>query len=138
MGSLGRLNQYLKDAKDTPFAWGKHDCFTFTNGAFREMHGKGWGDDLADKYMGDFNMPFKRDKLREVFGYRTFEAAVDDRLVRLGRFPPRGSLVTTKHSQRWSIGVAMGISVGSSAAFLSKEGVMYLPIELIDKAWGLK
>lgn len=138
MGSSAKLNKYLKDVKETPFAWGEHDCFTFTNNAFKEMHGEGWGDDLAGKYLGNLNMPYRRDKLRVIFGYRTFEDAVDDRLERLSSVPPRGSLVTTKHSQRWSIGVAMGISVGTSAAFLSKKGVMYLPIELIDKAWGLK
>jgi hypothetical protein len=35
----------------------------------------------------------------------------------------------------WYVGAAMGIAVGSSAAFLSTDGVVYLPIETIDNAW---
>jgi hypothetical protein len=33
------------------------------------------------------------------------------------------------------LGVGFGISVGSSAAFLSEQGVVYYPIEYIDSAW---
>ena len=132
---LERLNDYLKSVQDEPFAWGRHDCLTFTNTAFRVMHGKGWGDDLLGRYMTDRGRPMGRDQLRVEFGYWSFEAAVDDRLTRIGYVPPRGALVTTKHSQRWAIGVAMGISVGASAVFLSKQGLLYLPIEMIDKAW---
>jgi hypothetical protein len=135
MGPQERLNDYLKSVQDEPFAWGRHDCLTFTNTAFRVMHGKGWGDDLLGRYMTDRGRPMGRDQLRVEFGYWSFEAAVDDRLTRIGYVPPRGALVTTKHSQRWAIGVAMGISVGASAVFLSKQGLLYLPIEMIDKAW---
>ena len=135
MGPQERLNDYLKSVQDEPFVWGRHDCLTFTNTAFRVMHGKGWGDDLLGRYMTDRGRPMGRDQLRVEFGYWSFEAAVDDRLTRIGYVPPRGALVTTKHSQRWAIGVAMGISVGASAVFLSKQGLLYLPIEMIDKAW---
>jgi hypothetical protein len=135
MGPQERLNDYLKSVQDEPFAWGHHDCLTFTNTAFRVMHGTGWGDDLLGRYMTDRGRPMGRDQLRVEFGYWSFEAAVDDRLTRIGYVPPRGALVTTKHSQRWAIGVAMGISVGASAVFLSKQGLLYLPIEMIDKAW---
>ena len=135
MGPQERLNDYLKSVQGEPFAWGRHDCLTFTNTAFRVMHGKGWGDDLLGRYMTDRGRPMGRDQLRVEFGYWSFEAAVDDRLTRIGYVPPRGALVTTKHSQRWAIGVAMGISVGASAVFLSKQGLLYLPIEMIDKAW---
>lgn len=135
MGIPERLNAYLKSVKNSSFAWGQHDCLTFTNGAFVAMHGAGWADDLVGRYLGHNDMPLRRDELKKVFGYRTFEAAVDDRLERIDYVPPRGALVTTKHSQRWAIGVAMGISVGSNGVFLSKQGLLYLPIELIDKAW---
>jgi len=138
MGPTDRLNDYLKTVRDTPFEWGKHDCFTFTNTAFKEMYGEGWGEDLSGRYMSNKGVPLRRDALKKAFGYKTFEAAVDDRLVPYEGVPPRGSLVTTKHAQRWVIGVAMGISVGTSAVFLSKEGLLSLPIEMIDRAWTRK
>jgi len=136
MGTQERLNTYLKSVSHEPFKWGQHDCLTFTNSAFRAMYGEGWGDDLLGRYMGPDGSPISRkNDLRKTFGYTTFDAAVDDRLTRIEYVPPRGALVTTTHSQRWVIGVAMGISVGTSAVFLSKQGLLYLPIELIDKAW---
>jgi hypothetical protein len=136
MGTQERLNAYLKSVRNEPFKWGHHDCLTFTNSAFRAMYGAGWADDMLGRYMGPDGAPIgRRNDLRRIFGYTTFDTAVDDRLTRIGYVPPRGALVTTTHSQRWVIGVAMGISVGASAVFLSKQGLLYLPIELIDKAW---
>ena len=31
MGPRERLNEYLKRVKGKPFAWGSHDCLTFTS-----------------------------------------------------------------------------------------------------------
>jgi hypothetical protein len=136
MGTQERLNNYLNSVRNEPFAWGHHDCLTFTNNAFKAMHGSGWADDLLGRYTDHDGAPIgRRNDLRRIFGYTKFDDAVDERLTRIGYVPPRGALVTTKHSQRWVIGVAMGISVGASAVFLSKQGLLYLPIELIDMAW---
>ena len=135
MGTQERLNTYLKSVRHEPFKWGHHDCLTFTNNAFKAMYGKGWGDDLLGRYTDANGVALRRDALRREYGRTRFEDVVDERLTRIDYVPPRGALVTTKHSQRWSIGVAMGISVGTSGVFLSKQGLLYLPIELIDKAW---
>ena len=129
-----KLAGYLKSVRDIPFKWGEHDCLIFTNQAFREMCGEGWAEDWLGRYMRD-GLPLKRKELQVEFGYRTFTEAVDKRLQRIGGVPPRGSLVTTKKARRWAIGNAMGISVGIKAAFLSKHGIVYHPIETIDKAW---
>ena len=40
MGKV-ELNSYLDKMIGIPFEWGVHDCFTFTNGAFRAMYGVG-------------------------------------------------------------------------------------------------
>ena len=135
MGTQERLNAYLKAVRHEPFKWGHHDCLTFTNNAFKAMHGAGWGDDLLGRYMDVKGVPLRRDALRREFGHRRFDSAADERLTRINYVPPRGALVTTKHSQRWVIGVAMGISAGTYGVFLSKQGLLYLPIELIDNAW---
>lgn len=119
---------------DTPFRWGEHDCLTFTNAAWREMHGHGWADDWLGRYM-DGDRAFTRRELQEEFGFDTFTQAVDSRLQRVDHVPPRGALVTTRRARRWSIGGALGISVGIKAAFVSAHGITYHPIEMIDKAW---
>jgi hypothetical protein len=131
---ISKLPAYLKSVQNKPFKWGEHDCLIFTNQAFREMCGEGWAEDWLGRYMRD-GFPLKRKELQDEFGYRTFTEAVDKRLQRIEGVPPRGSLVTTKKARRWVIGSAMGISVGLKAAFVSKHGLVYHPIETIDKAW---
>jgi hypothetical protein len=135
--SISALHTYLREIADMPFKWGEHDCFIFTNTAFRRMYGEGWADDWANRYLAGDRMPFKRAILQSEYGFETFEDAVDTRLKRVENVPPRGALVTTSEGvpRTWYVGVAMGIAVGSSAAFLSNDGVVYLPIETIDNAW---
>jgi hypothetical protein len=137
---IKQLNAYLREVANVPFKWGEHDCFIFTNTAFHRMYGQGWADEWLDNYLGGDGYPLKKTKLQEKFGFNTFEEAADTRLIRHKGIPPRGALVTTTTdvSRKWYIGAAMGLSVGSSAAFLSTEGVVYLPIEIINNAWVIK
>jgi len=134
MGQRESLNDYLKSVKDKSFEWGKHDCLTFTNNAFRAMYGEGWADDWLGRYMEGSRI-FRRDELRKEFGFSTFTCAVDNKLSRINHIPPLGALITTKKAQRWVIGVAMGICTGTKAVFLSKEGMLYLPLDYIHQAW---
>lgn len=132
--SVDNLPDYLKSVSDVPFKWGEHDCLIFTNDAWKEMYGYGWADDWLGRYMAN-GQPMKRKQLQEEFGFETFTKAVDSKLTRIEGIPPRGSLVTTKRARRWAIGNALGISVGLKGAFLSSNGVVYLPVEEFDKAW---
>jgi len=128
------LNAYLKANKAKPFAWGNHDCLTFTNCAYRAMYGEGWADDWLGRYI-DGTRLLKVSELQAEFGYTLFYDAVDDRLQRVKHVPPLGALLTTKKARRWAIGAAMGICVGTKGAFLNKSGVLYLPLDDIDAAW---
>jgi hypothetical protein len=134
MGQRESLNDYLKSVKDKSFEWGKHDCLTFTNNAFKAMYGEGWADDWLGRYMEGSRI-FCRDELRKEFGFSTFTCAVDNKLSRINHIPPLGALITTKKSQRWVIGVAMGICTGTKAVFLSNKGMLYLPLDYIHQAW---
>jgi len=133
MGTQERLTSYIKAVSDTPFVWGEHDCLTFTNGAYRAMYGAGWADDWLGRYMID-GRPMRRRELITEFGCSSLEAAIDKRMDRVS-FPPRGALVTTKQQQKWVTGVALGICVGTRGVFLGKQGVIYMPLEHIEKAW---
>ena len=134
MAARERLNRYLNDMRCKPFSWGQHDCLTFTNDAFHAMYGRGWADDWLGRYM-EGNRVFSRKELIKEFGYSDFTKAVDKKLQRVDNIPPLGALVTTKESQRWIIGVAMGICTGTKAVFLSKEGLLFLPVGYIHQAW---
>ena len=134
MGQRESLNTYLKSVKDKKFQWGAHDCLTFTNDAFHAMYGEGWADDWLGRYMTGSKL-LRSKELKKEFGFSKFSDAVDRKLSRIDYVPPLGALITTKEAQRWIIGVAMGICTGSKAVFLSKEGVLYLPLDVIHQAW---
>ena len=134
MGQRESLNNYLKSVSDKPFAWGVHDCLTFTNSAYVAMYGEGWADDWLGRYMDGTRVLNKRE-LKAEFRQSVFERAVDLKLCRVHHVPPLGALVTTKEARRWSIGVAMGICTGTKAVFLSKKSLLFLPLEAIKDAW---
>ena len=134
MGTRESLNAYLKQVRDIPFEWGSHDCLTFTNNAFHAMYGEGWADDWLGRYMVD-GRPMRKSQLKREFKFSSFTDAVDDKLHRIDYIPPLGSLITTKQAQRWVTGVAMGICTGTKCVFLSKRGVLYLPLDAIEQAW---
>lgn len=136
MGAHESLTAYLKSVSDTPFRWGTHDCLIFSNAAFRAFHGHGWSEDWLGRYMRD-GRPLSRAALRKEYGWETLEAAVDARLRRITTFPPAGALVTTRAVQQGSfyLGQAFGIATGRHAAFVGGDGVLYLPVDTIHRAW---
>ena len=137
MGPRQRLNSYLREVRSKPFRWGEHDCLIFSNAAFAAYHGKGYADDLIGKYMqGDD--PVLPSRLRDRFKADSFDEVVERRLRRVEHVPPRGAVVATKRAERWLIGYALGICVGTKAAFLSRDGVIYLPLDDVDRSWVLQ
>jgi hypothetical protein len=134
MGQSKRLNDYLRAVRSEPFCWGRHDCLTFSNAAFKAYHGFGYADDWVGEYMSGSD-PILPSMMRAKFGAQTFDEAVERKLQEVDHIPPRGALVATKRAERWLIGYALGICVGTKAAFLSRAGVVYYPLDDIDKAW---
>jgi len=133
MGPQERLTAYIRAIEGKSFEWGRHDCLTFTNGAYRAMHGVGWADDWLDRYMIS-GRPMRRRELMSEFGWPSLEAAIDAKMNRV-QFPPRGALVATDQAQRWVTGAALGICVGTRGVFLAKTGVIYLTLDAIKSAW---
>jgi hypothetical protein len=134
MGSSHRLNDYIRSVRGKPFKWGHHDCLIFSNDAFKAFHGFGYADDWVGEYMAGDD-PMLPSRLRDRFKAQTFDEAIEKRLDPIGYTPPRGALVATKQIERWLIGYALGVCVGTKAAFLSRAGVIYSPLDEIDKAW---
>lgn len=100
------------------------------------MHGEGWADDLLHRYMNGGKL-LTRSQIKQEYGYQTVDEMLGDRLTQVYNVPPRGALVIGGAGivEAGYLGVGFGISVGSSAAFLSASGVVYSPIETIDSAW---
>lgn len=136
MGSSRSLNEYIDSVRFKEFKWGEHDCFIFTNTAFKKFHGFGYADDWEGLYLEE-GKPVKLKDLRVRFGSYDFDEAIGSKLKLIDYIPPKGSLVATKRAERWAAGYALGISLGLKAAFLSKGGLIFTPIEEIDRAWVL-
>ena len=134
MGPEKRLNSYIRQVRSEPFHWGGHDCLTFSNTAFKLYHGFGYADDWLGEYM-DGDDPILPSKMRAKFGAQTFDEAIALRLQEVSHVTPRGALLATRKAERWLIGYALGICVGTKAAFLSRGGVVYSPLDEIDRAW---
>jgi len=137
--SVKALNAFLREVKDRPFEWGAWDCLIFTNEAFRRMHGAGWADDWIGRYITQGGL-LTRHQLRIEYGHQTIEDALCERLSRAYSVPPRGALVVggSDAVEAGYLGVGFGIAVGTSAAFLSRLGVVYCPIETATSAWVIK
>jgi len=130
------LNEFLREVADRPFEWGVWDCLTFTNEAFRRMHGAGWADDWVGRYIAPDGL-LTRSQLRMEYGHQNIEDALAERLTRSYGVPPRGALVVGGKDvvEAGYLGVGFGISVGTRAAFLSRGGVVYSDIEMIESGW---
>jgi hypothetical protein len=137
MGPSQRLNSYIRSVRSEPFRWGHHDCLIFSNTAFKHYHGFGYADDWLGRYMDGSN-PLLPSKLRREFGADSFDEAIADKMQEISYTPPKGSLIATLRAERWAVGYSLGICVGIKGAFLSRGGIVYLPLDDIEKAWVTK
>lgn len=129
-----QLNEYLRQQRGKCFQLGTHDCFTFTNGAWRAMHGVGYADQIIGKY-SDLGPKGFKNLLLDAFGYDDIVDCFDAHMTRVDDLPPRGAIVMTSKSARWYTGRALGISAGTKAVFLSDADMVYMPVTEIEGAW---
>lgn len=134
MGPGKRLNDYIRSVRSEPFRWGHHDCLIFSNDAFKAFHGFGYADDWLGRYMDGAN-PLIPSKLKQEFKADSFDDAIADKMQEISYTPPKGSLVATLRAERWAVGYSLGICVGIKGAFLSRGGIIYMPLDYIEKAW---
>lgn len=134
MGQVDLLIEYVKAQRGKPFALGEHDCFTFTNGAWRAMHGHGYADQFVGRYAGLGKKAFAK-LMWECFNTSDLIKALDAGLHRVETFPPKGALVASKNARPYFTGYALGLAMGVNAVFLGDDDMIYLPISEIEGAW---
>lgn len=133
MGAQG-LNEYLASQYGKSFQLGVHDCFTFTNAAWRATRGSGYADDFIGKYVGLGRKGFAR-LMISTWGTPDIIKAFDMNLNRIKGFPPRGSLVAMRSNRPVVTGHALGICCGVTSVFLGDLNMVHLPTEDIEGAW---
>lgn len=134
---MARLTAHLEAVARVPFAWGRHDCLTFTNAARTALHGRPWAADLEGCYLTPRGRVRRPSAIRRAAGAETLRAALDARLRAVPHVPPRGAVVLTEAhvDPRWPGRQALGIAFGREAAFVGPEGLLWLPLDAIVGAW---
>jgi len=130
---------YIDSVRDRPFAWGSHDCLTFTNTSSIMLTGKGYADDWIGAYKDVRSAVRWYIGLLDEQGFGDIVEAVDNRLERIKCIaPPFGSLVGRRHETAHNVTeVVFGISVSKKVAFVEEQGLVFLSVDKDDIFWSL-
>jgi hypothetical protein len=117
------LADYLRSNQATPFAWGSHDCCTFTAGAVEAIT----GEDKMPEFRGSYNTALGAAR---ALGDKTLEDILDTKFdeIPIG-FAQRGDIAL--------MGDAIGVVDGGFAYFVGEEGLEKINRKEWDKAWGV-
>lgn len=124
------LAQKVREARDTPFVWGEHDCALFAADTVLAMT----GEDFAEQFRGTYSTALGAEKaLRKagfdsLWAYAThcFGTPLQDTLT-----ARRGDLVLVETTN----GPALSICFGPSAAAAGADGLVFLPTSHWVSAW---
>ena len=131
---MSKLDDYLEQNRCKKFQIGIHDCFTFTNEWWKLNTGKGFADVLEGQYSGH-KIKTYREMLEQHFGVSDVYSALDKLLTRREGFAHRGDIVAIDREESNFTGVAMGICVGATSAFVAPHGLLFLDTDTVKGAW---
>lgn len=120
-----QLDAAVGEARRTPFAWGVHDCVSFTAGWFKAMTGR----DVYAPFRGQYDTETGALKLMAANGVRDMAAAgaflFGDPVppARLGR----GDIVLADG--------ALGLCLGAGGVFLGPFGLLFLRRDKFLTGW---
>lgn len=116
-----RLSAYIAEKRSEPFAWGQHDCCTFSAGAVEAIT----GTDPMPEFRGKYDTALGSVR---VLGGKTLAEVLDDKFepVPIG-FAQRGDLAMFDN--------CVGVVAGDYGWFVSEDGLERVKRPLWDKAW---
>lgn len=122
----GLLDGYVQQARILPFAWGTHDCVTFTTSWHRLMTGR----DVFEPFRGKYASEDEAFEVMHTRGVRTMDEA-GDYLFGASRerleFTQRGDIVLAQG--------ALGLCLGARVAMLTVEGMGFLYFSKVEMSW---
>lgn len=125
------LAELVEAYRDTPFAWGVHDCCMWAARVVQAQR----GDDPAAQWRGTYRTAREARALIE----REF-GSMEQIPAKLGfeEVPvlscQRGWLAAAKFPRR---GVALGVCLGTKAAFAGRFGLLFVPMSEVTRAWKI-
>lgn len=123
-----RLARMIAAGSDRAFAWGVHDCATWSADVVADLTG---APSMADAWRGRYGTARGADLLIAGMGFASLAAAVTARLgppLPGPRFAQRGDVLLHQDG-------AIGICVGAGGAFVGADGLAVRPIADCQAAW---
>lgn len=124
------LTAVVEHHRDTPFAWGVHDCCLWSASAVHAQTGR----DPAEAFRGTYhNRTEARALIARDFGgdIENIPAAVG--LVEIPLLQVRRGDVVSAYFKGY--GVSLGVCIGTKAAFAGRTGMVFIPMERCRRAW---
>lgn len=109
-----------------PFKWGENDCCLFAADCLIEIY----GIDFAEEFRGYKTAAGAYKRLAKAGGLYAvldskFGPAINPKLAK------RGAVVSFYVGKE----LALGVHIGDKIAAVSEKGLIFLPMEVVDKAW---
>lgn len=119
-----RLAAYLEPLRARPFAWGLHDCCTFTAGAVEAMTGV----DPMPEFRGRYRTAIGSARALRKFGAGTLEATLDTKFERVAAtLCHRGDIVM--------VGGLLGVGWGGFMFAVGQEGEREGIVHIERSSW---
>lgn len=119
------LDAVIEAAQARPFQWGEHDCALFALQAVEAMTGV----DYSDGARGSYNSEIGAAKAFLKRGYRDVVEAASD------TFGPPINKFLAQRGDLLSYEGAVGVCVGAHGAFVTAEGLRFIPVSECVMAW---
>lgn len=123
-----RLEEMIEGARERPFSWGTHDCATWAADVVQALTGR----DLGSAWRGSYNTV--RGAMAAV-KKRGADDLCDALTLELGA--PLPGIWLARRGDIVSDGDALGVCVGSHAAFLGSNGLVFQRMTHCNVAWGV-
>ena len=127
------LAELIEQRTDAPFRWGRHDCALFACDAVRVVAGV----DPADGLRGTYRTESGAELIIAQHGSLEALAANQFALHGLGdcapAFAQRGDVALVMQGNMRALGVVVGDAVAVPAA----QGLAFLPLAAIQRAWSV-
>jgi hypothetical protein len=124
-----RLYDAIEAARGRPFAWGSHDCAAFATAVAAELT----GEDPVAALRGSYQSAFGAERLMaEYGGLPGLVTHFYGEPVTI-HYAGRGDLVLAERDN----GPALGVSMGSIAAFAGPDGLAFLNMKMCRLAWRI-